>query len=80
MSARSLGYWDYVKAAFKRRARVPLLGYVPYNYIALFTVAVLGAASQNPGFWFMGGALEIAYLLRWPATLASRNWSRGRRS
>jgi hypothetical protein len=62
MPARSLGYWEYVKAAFKRRARVPLLGYVPYNYLALFAVAVLGAASQNPGFWFMGGALEIAYL------------------
>jgi hypothetical protein len=62
MPARSLGYWQYVKAAFKRRARVPLLGYVPYNYIAIFAFAILGAASQNPGFWFMGGALEIGYL------------------
>jgi hypothetical protein len=62
MPARSLGYWEYVKAAFRRRARVPLLGFVPYNYLALFAFGVLGAASQNPGFWFMGGALEIAYL------------------
>ena len=62
MPARSLGYWEYVKAAFRRRARVPLLGYVPYNYLALFAFTVLGAASQNPGFWFMGGALEIGYL------------------
>ena len=62
MPARSLGYWEYVKAAFRRRARVPLLGYVPYNYLALFAFTVLGAASQNPGVWFMGGALEIGYL------------------
>lgn len=54
MATQSLGYWDYVKAAFKRRARVPLLGYVPYNYLALLAFAVLGTASQNPGFWLMG--------------------------
>lgn len=60
MPAPSLGYWEYVKAAFKRRARVPLLGFVPFNYLALLTFGVLGAV--NHGFWFLGGAYEIAYL------------------
>ncbi len=62
MPAGSLGYWAYVKAAFKRRVRIPGLGWVPFNYLGLLFFGVLGAASQNPGFWFMGGALEIAYL------------------
>jgi hypothetical protein len=56
----ALGFWDYVKAAFKQRAKVPLLGHVPVNYLALMAVAVLGLI--NPGIWFLGIALEIAYL------------------
>jgi hypothetical protein len=56
----SLGYWAYVKAAFRRRARVPLLGFVPFNYLALLAFSVLGIG--NHGFWFLGGAYEIAYL------------------
>lgn len=60
MPTATLTYWDYVKAAFKRRARVPLLGYVPFNYLALFLCGLAGIA--NAGFWFLGLALEIAYL------------------
>jgi len=60
VAARSLSYWDYVKAAFKRRARLPLLGYVPFNYLFLLATGVFGMA--NHGFWFLGAAVEVAYL------------------
>jgi hypothetical protein len=60
MPGRSLGYWAYVKAAFKRRARVPGLGYVPFNLLAMLAFGLLGVG--NHGFWFLGGAAEIAYL------------------
>lgn len=60
-SSAPLGYWDYLKAAFKLRPRVPLLGRLPANALALGTFAVLGLA--NPGFWFLGAAGEAAYLL-----------------
>lgn len=53
-------YLDYVKEAFSRRARVPLLGRLPLNYLALATFAVLGIA--NPGFWLLGAAAEVSYL------------------
>ncbi len=60
MAGKSLGYWDYVKAAFHRRLPVPLLGGMPVNKMALAAFAVLGIA--NPGFWFLGAAAEVAYL------------------
>jgi hypothetical protein len=55
------GFLDYVKAAFHLRPRVPGLGHVPVNYLALAGFAVLGLA--NPGFWFLGAALEMGYLV-----------------
>lgn len=55
-----LGYTDYLKEAFHRRSRVPLLGKLPLNYLALATFAVLGLA--NPGFLLLGAAAEISYL------------------
>ena len=60
MSAGPLGFWDYVKAAFHRRVRVPLLGAMPANKMAIGVFAVLGIA--NPGFWLLGAAGELAYL------------------
>lgn len=60
MAGKSLGYWDYVKAAFHRRLPLPLLGGMPVNKMALAAFAVLGIA--NPGFWFLGAATEVAYL------------------
>lgn len=57
---QQLGYFDYLKAAFRHRYRVPLLGKMPLNPMALAALAVLGIA--NPGFWFLGAALEIGYL------------------
>jgi len=56
----ALGYLDYVKAAFRRPVRLPLLGRMPLNPMALTALGVLGLA--NPGFWFLGAAFEIGYL------------------
>lgn len=56
-----LTYVDYLKAALARRARVPLLGKLPVNYLAIATFAVLGIA--NPGFWLLGAAAEASYLV-----------------
>jgi len=55
------GFLDYVKAAFHLRPRIPGLGHVPANYLALAGFMVLGLA--NPGFWFLGAALEMGYLV-----------------
>ena len=60
MSAQ-FSYWDYVRAAFKRRIKIGILGYVPFNQLALFTFVVLGVL--NPGFWLLGVAAEIVYLV-----------------
>ena len=60
MARKALTYWDYVKAAFHRHIKVPLLGGMPVNKMALGVFAVLGIA--NPGFWFLGAAVEVAYL------------------
>ncbi len=61
MSQVPLTFWDYVKEAFTRGVPLPLLGSMPVNQLALATVAVLGLA--NPGFWFLGAAAELAYLV-----------------
>lgn len=61
MAAPRLGYLDYVKAAFRRRVRVRGLGSMPVNAMALGVFAVLGIA--NPGFWLLGAAAELTYLL-----------------
>jgi hypothetical protein len=55
-----LSFWEYVREAFHRRVKVPLLGQMPANKMALGTFAVLGLA--NPGFWLLGAALEVSYL------------------
>jgi hypothetical protein len=55
-----LTYWDYVRAAFKRRWPVPGMGHLPLHQLALAGFAVLGIA--NPGFWLLGGAAEVGYL------------------
>ena len=60
MARKALSYWDYVKAAFHRHVPVPLLGGMPVSKMALGVFAVLGIA--NPGFWFLGAAVEVAYL------------------
>jgi hypothetical protein len=60
MAPPPLSYWDYVRAAFLQRVRVPGLGALPANVMGLAAFAVLGLA--NPGFWLLGAAGELAYL------------------
>ncbi len=60
MAGEKLGYADYLKAAFRRRIHVPVLGGMPLNQMGLVVFALLGFA--NPGFWFLGTALEVAFL------------------
>ena len=61
MTEPSYGFWDYVKAAFLRRARLPGLGHMPLNLTGIAGIALLGL--WNPGFWLLGIAVEIAYLV-----------------
>lgn len=50
----------YLSAAFTARPRVPGLGAVPVNLLALAGFGIVGLAS--PAFWFLGLGLEAAYL------------------
>jgi predicted ribosome quality control (RQC) complex YloA/Tae2 family protein len=59
-SGDDLGFFDYLKAAFRHGPRVPLLGKMPLNQLGLVTFGVLGLVS--PGFWLLGVALETSYL------------------
>ncbi len=59
MSQYSFG--DYLKEAFGWRWRVPLLGKMPINAVGIGAFAVAGIA--NPGFWLLGVALEVAYVM-----------------
>ena len=54
-------YGDFVKEAFGWRTRIPGLGRMPLNQLFLAATAVLGLA--NPGFWFLGAAAELGYLV-----------------
>lgn len=51
----------YLKDAFLYSPRLPGLGRIPWNLLALACIAILGFG--NPGFWFLGAALEATYLL-----------------
>ena len=51
----------YLKQAFFATFRMEGLGDVPLNLLGLATFGILGFA--HPGFWFLGGTLEAAYLL-----------------
>ena len=61
MAGASLSFGDYVKAAFFRPLKLPLLGAMPANLMALGTLGLLGLAI-SPGFWLLGAALETTYL------------------
>lgn len=52
--------WSVIKAAFWHRERMPLLGSVPVNVLALSTFAALGFG--HPVFWWIGAGLEAAWL------------------
>jgi hypothetical protein len=72
-----LTYFDYVKAAFRHRLRVPLLGRMPLHVMTLGLFAVLGIA--NPGFWLLGAATEVAYLWALSSNERFRTLVRGER-
>ncbi|RPI76751.1 MAG: hypothetical protein EHM45_11850 [Desulfobacteraceae bacterium] len=57
----SLSFWDYLKAAFNLKVPVKGLGHLPLNKLALGGLFILGFG--HPGFFFLGLAFEIAYLL-----------------
>ncbi len=52
--------WKYLKAAFWLQERVPLVGPLPVNVLALAAFGALGFGL--PVFWWIGGALEAAFL------------------
>ncbi|NJL26764.1 MAG: hypothetical protein HC897_02245 [Thermoanaerobaculia bacterium] len=59
-SSGPLGFLDFLKIAFWRSPRLPGLGKMPVNQMALAGLGLLGFA--NPGFWLLGAAFELVYL------------------
>jgi hypothetical protein len=53
--------YEYLKAAFLFRARMPGLGDIPFNVFAVIGFLILGFG--HPGFWLLGLGLEAAFLL-----------------
>lgn len=60
MAKSELGFLDYVKAAFSWRYRVPGMGHLPLNILALAGFGILGLG--HPAFWLLGLAFEASYL------------------
>lgn len=52
--------WNYLKAAFFIREKVPLLGDVPVNVMAVVGFIALGFG--QPAFWLLGALGETAFL------------------
>lgn len=73
------GFFDYVSAAFNAR---PIGMFVAPNWVGLAAFGLLGLA--NPGFWVLGGGLELGYLLtlatnrRFQQTVSSKPLSAAR--
>jgi hypothetical protein len=61
MTTQTYGFWDYIKAAFFRRAKLPVLGHMPLNLTGIAGFLLLGLF--NPGFWLLGAAIEVTYLV-----------------
>lgn len=60
MAQQKLGFFDYVKEAFNVKVRVPAMGKVPVNWLAL---AGIGAVSVfAPPFLLIGAGMELGYL------------------
>jgi hypothetical protein len=52
--------WRYIKSAFLVGVDVPHLGRIPVNVLATAAFAILGMA--EPAFWFVGLAVETAFI------------------
>ena len=61
MAESKSGIGRYMRAAFVWKVNVRGLGNVPLNLFLVAVFVVLGLA--NPGFWLLGAALEIGFLL-----------------
>ncbi|MEW6283116.1 MAG: hypothetical protein AB1758_31170, partial [Candidatus Eremiobacterota bacterium] len=72
MAKKPLGMWDYIKGAFNAKPNVKGLGAVPVNWLYVLGVGVLGLV--NPGFWFIGAGLEVAYLMMVSHDPRFRKW------
>jgi len=68
MAKPSLTFMDYLSEAFSVEWNFSILGKLPVNKLALAGVGILGF--MNPGFWFVGAALEIGFL--WMTSTDSR--------
>jgi hypothetical protein len=77
MAERELGFWDYLKAAFVWKVPIRGLGHFPPNVFILPVFAVLGLL--NPGFWLLGGAIEIGYLFALAGNSRFQNLVQGMR-
>lgn len=62
MAEGTLGFWDYVKAAFWFKPRVKFFGPLPINLMAIASCFVVSLLTRNPGFLLLGGGAEVAYL------------------
>lgn len=58
---RELGFWDYAWAAFTWRVPVKGLGNMRLNLAVLALFALAGLL--HPGFWLLGAALEVGYVV-----------------
>ena len=78
MSKDSLGFRDYLKAAFNLRVRSRSLGRLPLNKLLLGGFGIL--ALGHPGFLFLGLAYETAYLIFLSGNKRFQNLVRGEKS
>lgn len=63
------GFKDYLREAFSAK---PLGMFVPPNWVGIGAFALLGFV--NPGFWLVGGGLELAYLHLLASNPRFRRW------
>lgn len=54
-------FGDYLREAFNVRVKVPGLGGLPLNWMAIAGIGTLGLA--NPGFWLLGAGAELFFVM-----------------
>lgn len=76
LKTTALSYWDYLKAAFGLRVRVPGLGQLPMNVLAVAGVGLVGLGF--PPLLLLGLGLETAYLTALAGNGRFQRYVRGR--
>lgn len=61
MAKKELGFMDYVKEAFNLKVKVPTMGKVPVNWLALTGIGVFSIFA-GPSILLVGAGLELGYL------------------